>query len=142
MKRTIPRPARLAAAVLAVLALAAVFVVRFSYSTSFLYPGYCGFDSAIFQTIGKYWTQGFTPYTQLFDHKGPLIFFVDAVGYWLHGRAGILVVQTLSLAAAIWGLYRLGRTALSRPWALGAAALALVYLARTCLLYTSPSPRD
>lgn len=131
MKRTIPRPARLAAAVLAVLALAAVFVVRFSYSTSFLYPGYCGFDSAIFQTIGKYWTQGFTPYSQLFDHKGPLIFFVDAVGYWLHGRAGILVVQTLSLAAAIWGLYRLGRTALSRPWALGAAALALVYLART-----------
>lgn len=131
LNRTIPRTARLAAAVLAVLALAAAFVLRFSYSTSFLYPEYCGFDSAIFQTIGKYWAQGVTPYAQLFDHKGPLIFFVDAVGYWLHGRSGVLVVQTLSLAAAIWGLYRLGRTALSRPWAMGAAALALVYLART-----------
>lgn len=101
LNRTIPRTTRLAAAVLAVLALAAAFVLRFSYSTSFLYPEYCGFDSAIFQTIGKYWAQGVTPYAQLFDHKGPLIFFVDAVGYWLHGRSGVLVVQTLSLAAAI-----------------------------------------
>ncbi len=131
MNRNIPRIARLAAAALAVLALAAAFVLRFSYSTSFLYPGYCGFDSAIFQTIGKYWAEGVTPYARLFDHKGPLIFFVDAVGYWLHGRAGILVVQTVSLAVTVWGLYRLGRTGLSRPWTAGAVALALVYLART-----------
>lgn len=131
MKRTIPKAALQIAVALAVLALAAGFVLRFSYSTSFFYPGYCGFDSAIFQTIGKYWAQGFTPYASLFDHKGPLIFFVDAVGYALHGRAGILVVQTASLAFSIWALYRLGRTALSRPWALGSTALALVYLART-----------
>lgn len=131
MNRNIPRIARLAAAALAVLALAAAFVLRFSYSTSFLYSGYCGFDSAIFQTIGKYWAEGVTPYARLFDHKGPLIFFVDAVGYWLHGRAGILVAQTVSLAVTVWGVYRLGRTGLSRPWAAGAVALALVYLART-----------
>lgn len=131
MNRNIPRRAGQAAAVLAVLVLAAGFVLRFSYSTSFLYPGYCGFDSAIFQTIGKYWAQGITPYADLFDHKGPLIFFVDAVGYALHGRAGILAVQTVSLAVSIWGLYRLGRTGLSRPWALAGTALALVYLART-----------
>ena len=131
MNKTIPRRARQAAVVLAVLALAAGFVLRFSYSTSFLYPGYCGYDSAIFQTIGKYWAEGVEPYAVLFDHKGPLIFFLDAVGYWLYGRAGILVVQTVSMALTIWGLYRLGRTGLSRPWALGATALALVYLART-----------
>lgn len=52
-------------------------------------------------------------------------------GYWLHGRAGILVAQTVSLAVTVWGVYRLGRTGLSRPWAAGAVALALVYLART-----------
>lgn len=131
MNRNIPRTAWRAAAALAVLVLAAAFVLRFSYSTSFLYSGYCGYDSAIFQTIGKYWAEGVTPYARLFDHKGPLIFFVDAVGYAIRGRAGILVVQTVSLAAAIWGLYRLGRTGLSRPWAALAAALALVYLART-----------
>ena len=68
MNRNIPRIARLAAAALAVLALAAAFVLRFSYSTSFLYPGYCGFDSAIFQTIGKYWAEEVTPYALSLIH--------------------------------------------------------------------------
>lgn len=54
---------RLAAAAAAVglLVLAAAFLLRFSYSTSFKWPEYCGYDSAIFQTIGKYWAQGSVP---------------------------------------------------------------------------------
>ena len=119
------------AAALAVLAGSAAFVLRFSYSTSFVWPGYYGYDSAIFQFIGRAWAGGTVPYAGLFDHKGPLIFFIDMLGWLIHGRAGILVVQTLSLAVTAWGLYRLGREYLPRPWALGAAGLALVYLART-----------
>lgn len=114
-----------------VLVLAALFLLRFSYSTSFLYPGYCGYDSAIFQTVGKYWAQGDLPYQALFDHKGPLIFLLDAIGYALHGRVGILVVQTVSLSIAMWGAYRLSRVWLNRPLSLAAVAMMLVYLART-----------
>ena len=91
-----------AAVAVGLLGLAAAFLLRFSYSTSFLWPGYCGYDSAIFQTIGKYWAEGSVPYRDLFDHKGPLIFFIDMVGYWIHGRAGILVPQTVSLAASLF----------------------------------------
>lgn len=120
-----------AAAALALLLGSAAFVLRFSYSTSFVWPGYCGYDSAIFQLIGRAWAGGTVPYAGLFDHKGPLIFFIDMLGYLLHGRAGILVFQTLSLAAAAWGLYRLGREYLPRLGALGALGVALVYLART-----------
>lgn len=119
------------AAVLAVLAGSALFVLRFSYSTSFVWPGYGGYDSAIFQTVGKAWAGGAVPYADLFDHKGPLIFFVNMLGYLIYGRAGILVFQTLSLAVTAWGLYRLGREYLPRLPALGAAGAALVYLART-----------
>lgn len=109
----------------------AIFVLRFSYSTSFAWPGYCGYDSAIFQVIGKGWVEGAVPYVELFDHKGPLIFFVNMLGYALYGRAGILVLQTFSLAVTAWGLYRLGRVYLNRPVAVGTAAVALLYLART-----------
>ena len=127
IKRDWPR----AAAAAGLLVLAAAFLLRFSYSTSFLWPGYCGYDSAIFQTIGKYWAEGSVPYRDLFDHKGPLIFFIDMIGYLLWGRAGILVPQTISLAAALFFLYKLGRVYLPRPGAAGAALAALVYLART-----------
>ena len=104
-----------AAIAVGLLGVSAAFLLRFSYSTSFLWPGYCGYDSAIFQTIGKYWAQGSVPYRDLFDHKGPLIFFIDMLGYWLHGRAGILVPQTVSLAATLFFLYKLGRVYLPRP---------------------------
>jgi len=35
----------------------------------------------MFQIIGKAWTEGITPYVGVFDHKGPFIFFVNALGY-------------------------------------------------------------
>lgn len=131
MAKTAKRRLWCALAAAGLLAVAAAFVLRFSYSTSFLYPGYCGYDSAIFQTIGKYWAQGTVPYKDLFDHKGPLIFFIDMLGYLIRGRAGILVLQTLNLALSLWLLYKLARLTLSRPLALLAAGTALVYLART-----------
>lgn len=108
-----------------------VFVLCFSYSTSFLYPGYYGSDSAIFQLIGKYWAQGVVPYKQLFDHKGPLIFFIDAIGYAIHGRSGILVLQTLSLAVTIGAFYRFCRLGMGWLPAGVSTAVSLLYLARS-----------
>ena len=67
----------------------------FSPSTSPLFTGY-GYDSAMFQTIGKYWTQGYLPYADLFDHKGPVIFFINALGYLLGERVGVFILQVCS----------------------------------------------
>lgn len=108
-----------------------LFVLRLSYSTSFLYPGCFGSDSAIFQLIGKYWAQGVLPYQQLFDHKGPLIFLLDAIGYVIHGRSGILVLQTISLTIAIWGFFRTCRLWMNGYASCISTGITLLYLART-----------
>jgi hypothetical protein len=53
-------------------------------------------DSMIFQTIGKFWSSDCLPYVDMFDHKGPFIFWINAVGYRLLGtRTGLFVVQIL-----------------------------------------------
>ncbi len=84
-----------------------VFVLFFSVSTSPLYASY-GSDSAIFQVIGKYWELGKIPYRDLFDHKGPFIFLVDAIGYFITGtREGIAVVQVISLFVSLIGIYKI-----------------------------------
>ena len=70
------------------------FVYMFSSSTSPRYD-FIGSDSPIFQVIGKYWTQGYLPYVDLFDQKGSLIFFVNALGYMIHPRTGIMVPQII-----------------------------------------------
>ncbi len=80
----------------------------FSETTSPLFSDW-GYDSAMFQTIGKYWAEGFLPYVDLFDHKGPIIFFINAVGYAIRGRTGVFLLQILFLAAAEAAAYRLLR---------------------------------
>ena len=63
-------------------------VALFTESTSPLFSGW-GYDSAMFQTMGKYWAEGYLPYVDLYDHKGPMIFFLNALGYALNGRNGV-----------------------------------------------------
>jgi len=101
-------------AILCLLFLLSAFAgaLAFSPSTSPAYSDW-GYDSAMFQTIGKYWAEGYLPYVSLFDHKGPIIFFINAVGYILGGRGGVFVLQLVALAAAECFAYMMLRRSLS-----------------------------
>lgn len=88
--------------------LSAVFLYYFSGSTSPVIPGYYGEDSAIFQVIGKSWTQGILPYVGTFDHKGPFIFLVNAMGYSM-GSDGLLAVQWIFMVGTYIGVYKIAR---------------------------------
>ena len=106
--------------------IATLFVLVFSRSTSPLYPDYYAYggltdggDSLQFQTIGKAWLDGKVPYRDLFDHKGPIIFLVNALGFLLGGgtRYGIVVLQVIALAVVIHYVLRLARlVSTNRLW--------------------------
>ena len=85
---------------------AVLFVLIFSFSTSPLYVDYWGSDSAQFQTIGMAWASGKVPYRDIFDHKGPFIFWVNMIGYKLGGRTGVLTVQIFFLFFTFLGIYK------------------------------------
>ncbi len=57
------------------------FVVFCSTSTSPLAPYYYGADSAYFQSDGKIWANGQVPYRDFFDHKGPVLLFLNMLAY-------------------------------------------------------------
>ena len=91
-----------------------IFVLCYSSTTSPLFPGVYGADSALFQVIGKYWSielfgmeakksggYGGIPYIDFFDHKGPLIFWINAVGYRIDA---IWIIQGISLFIAMLGI--------------------------------------
>ena len=81
------------------------FVYVFSSSTSFAYPLF-GLDSSVFQAVGKFWTEGHLPYVELFEHKGPLLFLINAIGYAIYPRAGIMVPQIIFLYLSCLLLWR------------------------------------
>lgn len=87
---------------LACLALAAQVV--YSFSTSPLYDA-ADFDQDIFETIGWQWSLGELPYVAVWDHKGPIIFFFNMLGYLFGGKPGILfidVVIEIGMVAAVY----------------------------------------
>jgi len=84
--------------------LAFIFVFFFSTTTSPLYlqnPFWWMGDSGIFQEFGLLLLKGGTPYIDIFDHKGPILFFIQAFGLWINRTWGLFLLQTLSLFVSL-----------------------------------------
>lgn len=112
------------------LVVAGVFVTIFSYTTSPLYPWGDTPDSPIFQIVGKYWAEGWIPYKDLWDLKGPFIFLVNALGYGLTGtRFGLYALQILSLFLTLMTVHQTFRLCLTRTRSLLLTLLSLAGLA-------------
>jgi len=102
-------PRRLAAALVLAhlpfwlsLALAALAVAVLQYATSTGRGQIPGHDSGIFLYFGQQILEGKVPFRDLWDHKPPLIFYIDALGLFLgSGSArGVWFLEVLALAAS------------------------------------------
>lgn len=88
----------------------ALFVLICSTTTTPLMGIPVGGDSAMFQTIGKYWAQGVRPYSGLWDSKGPLIFLINALGYLITGsKMGVFILQCCNMVITALLVYRMLR---------------------------------
>ena len=88
-------------------------------------------DSNIYMTMGRGILAGKVPYRDLFDHKGPLTFFIYAAGALMDGSgfAGLFVMEVLSLAAVLLaGAALLSWTGRGAAWPL----LPLISLSAVC----------
>lgn len=73
-------------------------ILFFSTSTSPLFENYYEDDSSIFILMGKASLEGKTLYKDIFDHKGPILFWIQALGQLIsEGRSGIFLLQVISL---------------------------------------------
>lgn len=86
-----------------------LFVFLFSSTTSPLYahhPFWFHDDSGIFQELGICLAQGGTPYLDLFDHKGPILWFIQALGFKISPYIGHVVLQTIALFCTLLLWYK------------------------------------
>lgn len=110
-----------------------IIVTVFSTSTTFLYQEPCSGDSAIFQIIGKYWAEGRLPYVDVWDQKGPLVFFFDALGYLITGnRYGIFMLQVVNTTIVSWILYKMCRLEFGKSFSVFFTTVVLFSFAPVC----------
>src|SRR5687767_11667862 len=84
-------------------------------------------DSAFFALAGDLVRRGGTPYLSFWDHKPPLVFFIDAFGLWLSG-GDVWGIWLVSFAALVLSLV-LAHVALRRPFGAAAAVLGVFVIA-------------
>lgn len=112
-------------------ALSFFFLLLFSYSTSPFYSISWGHDSAVFQIIGKGWKNGLIPYRDSFDHKGPLLFALNATGYLIGGKTGLFLLQGLFMLAFLEVSFRTFRLFLKESIAVILPVIMQIILCRT-----------
>ena len=76
-------------------------------------------DGGFFLYAGQQVLAGKIPYLDVWDNKGPAIFYINALGLWLGGgsRWGVWAVEFLCIFGTLLILYRI----LSKRWGMGAA---------------------
>ena len=86
------------------------FLLLLSASTSPLYKDLCDGDSSIFIFFGKAITLGKDAYRDYFDHKGPILFYINALGYFLtKSKVGVFILQCISLSISSIFMYKTAR---------------------------------
>ena len=107
-----------------------------------LFPLYNSSDSAIFMLIGKGITEGKIPYVDLFDHKGPVLFWIEALGWQMAGRTGVWIIETSGAVLSVFLLIKICDQLRSNCLfpVLGTAVVYLSYFGRgnLCENYSLP----
>lgn len=60
-----------------------------------------GRDSDVFLYIGQQILDGQIPYRDIWDHKGPVIYYLDALGLFIDSMWGLWLIEFLSLTTAV-----------------------------------------
>ncbi|MBQ6149828.1 glycosyltransferase [Candidatus Saccharibacteria bacterium] len=66
-------------------------------------------DSSVFLTIGEQMKAGSVPYKDTFDHKGPLLYFINYWGVLISESKGIFLFEFLAIFITMWFMYKIAR---------------------------------
>ncbi len=87
-----------------------LFVFLFSSWTSPIFKGSYGYDSAFFSMVGRAILEGKVMYRDYFDIKGPVFFFWEALGQFIHrDRLGVFILQCITEVSAAYFLNKICR---------------------------------
>lgn len=105
-----------------------LYLLIFSAHSSPLFPRYLNWDSAIFMMVGKGLNQGKRLYLDVFDHKGPVLFWIEALGMRF-GRNGIFLLQCVFMTVDLYYMERIAAYFCQGRKKYFAIAAAMVWLA-------------
>ena len=96
------------------------FIVMFIYTRSSpLYFTNNSVDANAYMTMGKGIIHGLTPYKDLFEQKGPVLYYLHALAYLIYPNTfyGIYIFQSIAMALTMIFFYKIARLFVSKLYA-------------------------
>lgn len=111
-----------------------LLIVCFIAALAFLFSMQCpnniwktspvGTDSSVFKYVARVILDGGMPYRDTFDHKGPLIYLINALGILIDYQKGIWLVELICLFTSFAVMYKISRLICGRLVSLGILLLS------------------
>lgn len=83
--------------------------VLFNSATTSIKFNYEGADSSVFKMMGYVITEGGVPYVDYFDHKGPILYFINALGEIISPQWGLFLIQIIFCFLTLLLWFKLSR---------------------------------
>ncbi len=109
------------------LVLSAFLIIMLASRSSFLYPCNDWNDANSYFSVGKALFNGKMPYRDVFDQKGMYLYFFYGLAYLMSHTTflGVFILEVISAAFDLWGIFKILQLYLKRTTALVLAPLAL-----------------
>lgn len=116
--------------------LALISFVIISISSSFFWnSGKTMTDSSVFLTVGRQIKNSEMPYSDTFDHKGPLLYLINFWGIMIEDISGVFIFEFLAVFISLFFMYKIMRLKVSNYWT--AASFAIILFTPFVTFYLS-----
>ena len=95
-------------------------------------------DSSVYQYIGKIILENEMPYKDAFDHKGMLLYLINAMGYFINPHWGIWLIDTVVLFGIMLYAFKISNIFLNEKMSLVIIILCLSGLYRSYWIGNTP----
>lgn len=104
-----------------------VFLISLIYlDSSPLYPNmFPDTDSAVFQVMGKGMIENKILYKDLFDHKGPVIYIINAIALLISDKYGLFIIEVIIAYLGTIFIYKTARIMLNKYFSM---IMSIIYV--------------
>ncbi len=71
-------------------------------------------DYSVYQYVARVMSEGGMPYRDTFDHKGPVFYLVNWLGYWIHPEYGMWILDFLLMFGTVVYAYKISNKVLNK----------------------------
>ena len=104
-----------------------VLIISLIYlDSSPLYPNMLpDIDSSVFQVMGKGLLENKIIYKELFDHKGPIVYIINAIALLISDRYGLFIIEVIIAYIGTIFIYKTARIMLNKDFSM---IMSIIYV--------------